>query len=548
MPQLRKGPKALNTLLEKVYNALKEKYEDSRATALAWIAARKAGWKKKGDKWVKASDYNYNSLRVTLGDLGEFSLNCSDEVNDEDEVVLCLQEPELDENGVIILNEKADAKWGKRVTFLGTEPPYLKDMPELTAENIVRLMEIPHFSKIMFEADYKPPDNPEELSKIAKKYIGLKDIPIMPVKNEIYGVPIDVDSMIAHFGTLSKKLKPQLSFGHLERMLEASDYPSFGYLSKVYKKETTDNNGDKVMMLMGEFENVPEFIGELIINKQYTRVSPELYPFFPLRDGEIKLSELKTIIVNGKEDKTMPDTGIPEELRVMLKEKDNALLKAHFEKLEGERKEKEDRLLALSDEFKAFKEKMEGDLGKVTQENSKLKEEKEQAIVLLAEKERAIQLNDFKKQITSSLSPTKDRAGFSPAIIEEVEKVALGASGLVKLSDNDKEPDHGNMVIKLCETILSDLGTSIIKLGDSAPGEGGHEDSREPGNPSGAGDPETVELDEKLKKITETTVKLRELSGKRVTDADTMRLYSKIDNGEYTVEQIADRLKHNQVI
>ena len=59
MPQVKNGPKELNELLESVYAQCMEyqrehgKKSKEDCARIAWHAAKRAGWKKKGEEWVK---------------------------------------------------------------------------------------------------------------------------------------------------------------------------------------------------------------------------------------------------------------------------------------------------------------------------------------------------------------------------------------------------------------------------------------------------------------------------------------------------------------
>lgn len=61
MPKVPGGPKSLNDMLETVYAAALKEYDgdEAKASAAAWAAAEKAGWKKDKDgKWVKEERKN----------------------------------------------------------------------------------------------------------------------------------------------------------------------------------------------------------------------------------------------------------------------------------------------------------------------------------------------------------------------------------------------------------------------------------------------------------------------------------------------------------
>jgi hypothetical protein len=55
MPQVKDGPQALNTLLEKVFKSCMDMNNDSTLCSKeSWSAAKKAGWSKGSDgKWSK---------------------------------------------------------------------------------------------------------------------------------------------------------------------------------------------------------------------------------------------------------------------------------------------------------------------------------------------------------------------------------------------------------------------------------------------------------------------------------------------------------------
>jgi hypothetical protein len=55
MPKVANAPKALNALLEKAYKGALKEYDNDKekASKVAWAAAKSAGWKKDGDKWIK---------------------------------------------------------------------------------------------------------------------------------------------------------------------------------------------------------------------------------------------------------------------------------------------------------------------------------------------------------------------------------------------------------------------------------------------------------------------------------------------------------------
>jgi len=547
MPQIKKGPKALNTLLEKAYQSLLEKYDEKKASVLSWLAAKTAGWRKKDERWVRASDAKWSSLTISLDDK-EYILPIPEEQNGEELVELCLSEPSFDSDGNIIVEEKVNAEITGVAILGGGASPYHKTLPELTAANIIRLSETPHFSKIMFVADYDPPRDPDKLVlELEGKYVKLESVPLIPEDQLTHDLPLDIDGMIKNFDQSSKKLIPQLNLGHSDRMKNESDYPSFGRMVRLFAKRIKDTTGKWVRMLMADFEDVPEVIANLIENKSYTRISAELYPFFPLKDAGIKLSDLKPIIVNGKEEKTMPeDYKIPEEVKLLLKDKDNLIISTYFDKLEKEKKETADKLLALSDKFTAFeKEKVLANktLEDTKSENKKLSAENDKIKLSLADQERSVHTVDLKKRIADSLKPSKDRPGYSPAIASKIEDLTLKATGLIKLSEADK--DIGDMIIDLHDTILKDVGTSIIRFGDTSGGTD-HEGQREPGaGGDGTTDKRYVDLQAKRQKMKNLSLKLSELSGKKITSSEAMLIYGKIESGEYTEEQIAERLKNN---
>ena len=68
MPQVPGAPEELNKLLEAAYqSALKEYKDKGKASAVAWAAAEKAGWKKNKDgKWVKERKNEENEITVPL--------------------------------------------------------------------------------------------------------------------------------------------------------------------------------------------------------------------------------------------------------------------------------------------------------------------------------------------------------------------------------------------------------------------------------------------------------------------------------------------------
>lgn len=55
MPQVKDGPKSLNSLLESVYaSCMKEHNNEAMCSASAWAAAKNAGWRRgKDGKWHK---------------------------------------------------------------------------------------------------------------------------------------------------------------------------------------------------------------------------------------------------------------------------------------------------------------------------------------------------------------------------------------------------------------------------------------------------------------------------------------------------------------
>ena len=69
MPQVPDGPKELNALLEAAYQSAMKQYggDKGKASAVAWAAAEKAGWKKDKDgKWVKERKNEMTEQTVPL--------------------------------------------------------------------------------------------------------------------------------------------------------------------------------------------------------------------------------------------------------------------------------------------------------------------------------------------------------------------------------------------------------------------------------------------------------------------------------------------------
>jgi len=76
-------PEAAQTIWRKAFNAALEQYgNDTTAAKVAWSAVKKAGYKKKGEKWVKSEAVEEEADKVNEGVKAEEELKGGDEMSD----------------------------------------------------------------------------------------------------------------------------------------------------------------------------------------------------------------------------------------------------------------------------------------------------------------------------------------------------------------------------------------------------------------------------------------------------------------------------------
>ena len=305
----------------------------------------------------------------------------------------------------------------------------------------------------------------------------------------------DLDEMIRAFSETSAKVLPYLKLGHDkdQKLLQADGYPAAGWVGDLYR------SGEK---LMADFADIPDKIYALLENKAYKKVSSEVYwnikingQMYKRMLGAVALlganmpavTNLDDILAlygitdyyklnkyseNEKEfsvktyDFTQKDQDMPKKLEELEQELADA--KAYSQKIETEKKESEDKLIA---ENKEYKQKIE-----VALQNQK-KAELEKALTELEKEElltKAMKpfvcelLNDEVKEVYTVVVKTSEdkeqthNFNTKADLLKEALKLFKASSvNLENNSDKGKEKEKFDEVAEV-EKLMSEKNYSLL--------------------------------------------------------------------------------------
>lgn len=255
-----------------------------------------------------------------------------------------------------------------------------------------------------------------------------------------------LDVIINNFNSI-KNLVPPIVLGHDEgqAMLQASGYPSAGWISEVKRKEASN-------VLMAKFSRVPPEIVKLIESKSYSKVSAELYVDYIDGAGKHYGPTLRRVAILGADVphiKSLADLCViynTEDLptKTFFME-DNMELKQAIEEL----KVKSDTIIKLQEDAKANEQKVLA-ITKL-QEDAKVSEQK-----VLALSEQLVAANQKLTLAADAIASTRKtrildelNVKFTPAVVEDLSKLLTFA-----------EDDVALKVIKLFE-MHTEKGTLV---------------------------------------------------------------------------------------
>ena len=133
-------PDAAQNIFRRAYNAVEKsnpKYTDERKARIAWQAVKGAGWKKKGDNWVKETLSLRLKVQDYMWDEGVTKLVCSIDSSDMEHMSLNTSDYESQDNLILSNIEKYDDLI--HFTFLVMNEQLSKDRLSLDIKNLMFL-------------------------------------------------------------------------------------------------------------------------------------------------------------------------------------------------------------------------------------------------------------------------------------------------------------------------------------------------------------------------------------------------------------------------
>lgn len=449
MPVVQGAPKALNDLLEGVYqSAIKEGKDKEAASKIAWAAAKKSGWKKTEGGWKKF--YAENVVYTFSDTLSE----------------LCLNEPELDKAGNIV-TEKYDNSFLGDVSLLGATLPENCRL-QMLGKDSIKYEQGTHLNAIrVMNDEFKIPDTLEGIEQLTSDNITIPKLPIFD-ELQVRGMHFDMEGLVSNFKRGLSKWIPSLTVGHDREAQTKSGYPRLGNIVDVWVENVKDKSGNFIKTLFGKVENVPKVIAKLIENGAYNRISPEIFPYFPLnKELEVfQFDSLQTVIINGKEETNMPDPNekLMEDLNLAKKEIENLKgekSKMVFDKvfdvsnqLIAQVAEKDKKIMEFDAKLKEFETKFIS----VDAKNKELEKINQEQVEKYAKMVKVEQANSIMGYIDEKLKPSDTKVGISDEHRKELYTQLMrfeGLTDLVQITEEQKKVIPFKAIIDLVDIVAN---------------------------------------------------------------------------------------------